>query len=77
MSRNVWNLSTSSNICGSKVINRGVGGKRDSKLKLEDLKASHTLCGRDPRRGKRIRGERFESVRGECAILKLQARHRY
>ena len=40
-------------------------------LKQKDLKTSHTLGGRgrgDLRIGKRIRDERFESVRGECVI---------
>jgi hypothetical protein len=29
------------------------------------------------RRGKRIRTERVESVRGECVMLKLYVHHRY
>jgi hypothetical protein len=41
----------------------------DTKSKLEDLRLVHTVwngTGGCLRRGKRIRDERFESVRGEC-----------
>ena len=50
----------------------GVGVMRDWKLKLRDLHASHTLGLRGGRGHlkieTRVRGKRFESVRGECAI---------
>ena len=44
----------------------------DTKAKLEDLRLAHTVwSGRGGylRRGKRIRDERFESVRGECDFV--------
>ena len=46
----------------------GVGVMRDYKLKLRDLHTTHALGCVGDGHETRLRGERFESVMGECMI---------
>jgi len=61
-------------------MERVVGVVRDQKLKLEEVKASHTLRWSGGmgylRRGKWMRDERVESGKGVRVCVNLQDHHR-